>query len=89
MMTVLQFVSSLSDGGAETLVKDYGILFKRHPELQVRCVLVTLHNFKDSANYKRLKNSGVEIVSIYKNHNKLVSLNRKLFGSWYIPRNYR
>lgn len=86
MITVLQFVSSLSDGGAETLVKDYGILFKRHPELQVRCVLVTLHNFKDSANYKRLKNSGVEIVPIYKNHNKLVSLNRKLFGSWYIPR---
>ena len=64
MITVLQFVSSLSDGGAETLVKDYGILFKRHPELQVRCVLVTLHNFKDSANYKRLKNSGVEIVPI-------------------------
>lgn len=86
MITVLQFVSSLSDGGAETLVKDYGILFKRHPELQVRCVLVTLHNFKDSANYKRLQNSGVEVVSIYNRHNKFVSLHRQLFGSWYVPR---
>lgn len=86
MITVLQFISSLSDGGAETLVKDYGILFKRHSELQIRCVLVTLHNVKDSANYKRLQNSGVEIVSIYNRHNKLISLHRQLFGSWYVPR---
>lgn len=86
MITVLQFISSLSDGGAETLVKDYGILFKRHPELDVRCILVTLHNFKDSANYKRLQNSGVEVVSIYNHHNKFISLHRQLLGSWYVPR---
>ena len=86
MITVLQFISSLSDGGAETLVKDYGILFKRHSELQIRCVLVTLHNIKDSANYRRLQNSGVEIVSIYNHYNKLISLHRQLFGSWYVPR---
>lgn len=86
MTTVLQFISSFSDGGAETLVKDYGILFKQHPELQIRCVLVTLHNFKDSANYQRLQKSGVEVISIYNHHNKLVSLHRRLFGSWYVSR---
>lgn len=86
MITVLQFISSLSDGGAETLVKDYGILFKQHPEHQIRCVIVTLHNFKNSANYRRIQKAGVEVVSIYNQHNKFVSLHRKLLGSWYVPR---
>lgn len=85
MITVIQFVSSLSDGGAETLVKDYGIMFKRHPELKVRCIVVTLHNVKDSANYQRVKDSDIEVLSIYKNHNKLISLFRYVFGRVYIP----
>ena len=86
MITVLQFISSLSDGGAETLVKDYGILFKQHPEHQIKCVIVTLHNIKNTANYRRIQNAGVEVVSIYNHHNKIVSLHRHLFGSWYISR---
>ena len=86
MTTVLQLIPSLYDGGAETLVKEYGVQFRRHPELQIRCVLVTIHNFTDSANYKRLINSGVEHVSIYNHHNKLVSLHRLWFGGWYVPR---
>ena len=85
MRTVLQFISSLTDGGAETLVKDYGILFKRHPELGISCVLVPMHNVTDTANYRRLRNSGVEIAPIYPYHNKFISLHRKLFGKWYIP----
>lgn len=86
MITVLQFISSLSDGGAETLVKDYGILFKQHPECQIRCVIVTLHNFKNSANYRRIQEAGVDVVSIYNQHNKLISLYRQLLGFWYVPR---
>lgn len=84
-MKIIQFISSLSDGGAETLVKDYALTFKRHPELNIDCIIVTLHNFKNSANYKRLQNSGIEIIPIYKHHNKLVSFHRKIFGKWYVP----
>lgn len=86
MITVLQFISSLSDGGAETLVKDYGVLFKQHPELQIRCVIVTLHCVKNSANYKRLNGTGIEVVSIYKHHNPLISLHRRILGSKYVPK---
>lgn len=85
MKTVLQFISSLTDGGAETLVKDYGLLFKHYPELDIRCVLVTLHNVTNTANYRRLQDSGVEIIPIYPYHNKLISLHRSLFGKYYIP----
>lgn len=86
MVTVLQFISSLSDGGAETLVKDYGILFNRYSELNIRCIIVTLHCVKDSANYNRLKDSGVEVITIYRHHNPFVSLHRRFLGIKYVSR---
>lgn len=85
MTTVIQFFGALSDGGAETLVKDYGILFKKHPELDTKCVLVALHNVQGTANSERISNSNVEIRYIYDAvHSKKISIYRKLFGWFYV-----
>ena len=54
---------SLSDGGAETLVKDYVLFLDKE---RFEPIVLVDWIFTDSANYKRLKDSGVKIVSIYK-----------------------
>lgn len=53
---------SLSDGGAETLVKDY--VLGLDGEIFEPIVLVDWI-FPESANYKRLKNSNVRIITLY------------------------
>lgn len=72
---------SLSDGGAETLVKDYSILLDK--SLFEPIVLVDFIFF-DSANYKRLKNYGVKIVSLYPRYSILWRFVNKFFRNKYI-----
>lgn len=86
MYKVIQFFGALSDGGAETLVKDYGLLFLKHPELNTECVLVALHNVNGTANSKRIKDSGVKVRYIFERaHSWRTSLFRELFGWYYVP----
>ncbi len=56
------FEGSMADGGAETLVKDYCLLFDKsvfEPVVLVDWII------KKSANYRRLRDSGVRIISLY------------------------
>lgn len=85
MKTVIQLITSLSDGGAETLVKDYAIVFNNNSELGIKPVIVTINNDIQSANYKRLQEQNIRVISIYKHRSKLISLLRVLFGAFYIP----
>ena len=74
---------SLSDGGAETLVKDYVLFLDKtifKPIILVDWVL------KESANYQRLKDSGVEIISFYPKYSLFWRAVNKLFRNNYINR---
>lgn len=61
-VTVELFEGSMADGGAETLVKDYCLLFDRN---KFEPVVLVDWIIKKSANYRRLKDSGVRIISLY------------------------
>lgn len=61
-VTVELFEGSMADGGAETLVKDYCLLFDRN---RFEPVVLVDWIIKKSANYRRLRDSGVRIISLY------------------------
>lgn len=78
---VIQFIRDLSDGGAETLVKDYVRMMDKkvfHP------YIVTIRNYTNTAVYKQIHELGIEIIPIYPKWNLGIKLFNKLFGKQYI-----
>lgn len=72
---------SLSDGGAETLVKDYALLLDRsefEPYVLVDWI------FRDSANYSRLKDTDVKLMSLYPSYSIFWRAVNKFFRNRYI-----
>lgn len=72
---------SLSDGGAETLVKDYALLLDRkrfEPYVLVDWI------FTDSANYSRLKDTDVKLVSLYPSYSIFWRAVNRFFRNRYI-----
>lgn len=78
---VVEFITNLNDGGAETLVKDYAIMLQGKLDVTV----LTIRNFTHTGVYKTLREHGVKIVSVYPRWNLGIKLFNKLFGRWYIP----
>ena len=74
---------SLSDGGAETLVKDYVLFLDK---TIFKPIILVDWVFKESANYQRLKDSGVEIISFYPKYSLFWRAVNKLFRNNYINR---
>ena len=72
---------SLSDGGAETLVKDYALLLDRE---RFEPVVLVDWVFTDSANYSRLKNTDVKLVSLYPAYSIFWRAVNKFFRNRYI-----
>ena len=72
---------SLSDGGAETLVKDYVLFLDKE---RFEPIVLVDWIFTDSANYKRLKDSGIQIVSLYKRYSIFHRAVNKFFREKYI-----
>lgn len=82
MQKIMQFTTAMSDGGAETLIKDYAVLLDNR---EYDVVIATIYNVKHSANYTPLKENGVKIVSVFNSHSLLTRAFRTLFGRFYIP----
>ncbi len=78
---VVEFITNLSDGGAENLVKDYAIMLQGRMDVTV----LTIRNFTHTAVYKTLKEHGIKIVSVYPKWNIGIKIFNKIFGRWYIP----
>ena len=79
---IIEFIPSMYDGGAETLVKDYALCLDRSIfEVTILCI----YNIQKSANIQRLKENHIEILSIYHHHSLFNRILRVLFGEWYIP----
>lgn len=77
---------SLSDGGAETLVKDY-VLFLDKDRFEP--IVLVDWIFTDSANYKRLKDSVVRIIPMYKRYSIFYRAINKFFRERYIDHRLR
>lgn len=84
---VIQLLGGFSDGGAETVVKDYVCYYKKNivSNYKVDPIAVTIMNETTTANYKQVKNAGVKIISIYRKYNIVTKILRELFGKYYVP----
>ena len=75
------FEGSMADGGAETLVKDYCLLMDKsvfEPVVLVDWII------KKSANYRRLRESGVRILSLYPSYSLFWRGFNKFFREKYV-----
>lgn len=73
---VIEFITSLQDGGAETLVKDYALLMdKEHFDVTV----VVLHDIDGSANLSRLREAGIPIIALSSQDDVLKKIWRRIF----------
>lgn len=79
---VIEYISNLGDGGAETLVKDYVCLLDRN---RFDPIVVVLRGGVDSANKRTIVEKRIPIIEIYGNWNIWIRLWNKIFGWWYIP----
>ncbi len=73
---VIEFIQTVGDGGAETLVKDYALLMDRE---RFDVTVVVQHEIKDSANYQRLLESGIRVIALSAQNDTLKNIWRKIF----------
>lgn len=79
---VIEYITNLGDGGAETLVKDYVKLIDRN---RFDISVIVTRDFGPSANSKIIKESGIPIIYIYPHWNIFIRLWNKIMGFWYVP----
>ena len=79
---VIELIRSITDGGAETLLKDYALLLNKNL-FDVK--VVTLFYQPNSANYKILLKNNVKVYSIYNKWNFVTKGFNKVFGKIYVP----
>ncbi len=79
---VAEFIGSMNDGGAETLVKDYALLIDK---TKFSIEIFTIYGRDDSANSKRLKDANICIRSVFKKRTFFTIVVKKILGRWYIP----
>ena len=83
---VIELITNVGDGGAETLVKDYVRLLDRE---RFDVVVIARRDFGASANFQQIKESGIPIIFIYPRWNLFIKLWNKIMGAWYIPHKLR
>ena len=79
---IAEYVSSIQDGGAETLVKDYALMLDRN---KFDVVVIVMRRCPDTANDKILSSHGIKIISIYKNNSFIAKVWQRLNRWWYVP----
>lgn len=82
MIKVIEVITSLSDGGAETLVKDYVTLLDKN---KFSAKVLVVQNVTDTANQKRVLESHTEIISVFRKYNIISRLLRLCIGYFMIP----
>lgn len=58
---VIEFIQTVGDGGAETLVKDYARLIDKE---RFAVTVVVLHAVEDSANLRHLRENGIPVIAL-------------------------
>lgn len=73
---IIEFIQSVGDGGAETLVKDYALLMDKD---RFDVTVVVLHGVEDSANYQRLQEHGIPVIALSEQDDLLKKIWRQIF----------
>lgn len=73
---VIEFIQTMGDGGAETLVKDYALLMDRE---KFDVYVVVLHALEDSANLQRLREHDIQVIALSSQDDILKKIWHKLF----------
>lgn len=73
---VIEFIQTMGDGGAETLVKDYARLIDKG---RFAVTVVVLHALEDSANLRHLKNYGIPVIALSSQDDVLKRIWHRLF----------
>ena len=81
-MKVLQVVSAMDDGGAQTLIKDYAYLLDKD-KYEVK--IVVIQNIVNSANYKLVSELGITVIPVFRRYNVVSRIARKTIGNKYVP----
>lgn len=79
---VAHFVGQISDGGAETLIKDYALLLDKD---RFNVFIIVLRRETESANDQILQEAGVKIIPIYTSMSVPYRIFHKLNRWWYVP----
>lgn len=79
-VNVLEFIGSMNDGGAETLVKDYALLLNKE---KFNVKIVTIYDRNDTANSRRVKDGNVCLFPIFKKRCILTRVVKEFFG-WFV-----
>ena len=72
---VVEFITNMGDGGAETLVKDYMLLLDRE---KIEVCAVICFDDADSANLRRLRERNISVISLDPGRNLFYRVWRKL-----------
>lgn len=73
---VMEFVQSVGDGGAETLVKDYALLMDKE---RFDVTVVVQHALEDSANLRHLRENGIPVIALSSQEDILKRIWRRIF----------
>lgn len=83
---VVEIIESLSDGGAQSIVKDYACLIDKD---KYEMVVFTIYPCKYSANYRQVADAGVKVVSVFENYNFFAKILNRLCKKSIITRSLR
>lgn len=75
-VNVIEFIQTVGDGGAETLVKDYALLMDKE---RFQVTVVVLHDVADSANLRHLRSHGIPVIALSSQEDVLKKAWHKLF----------
>ena len=63
MKNIIEFIGTIADGGAESIVRDYARLVSND---EFKVIIVTIYPpLKSSANYRMLEREGIDVISIF------------------------
>lgn len=79
---IAEFIGTIADGGAETLVKDYALMLDKD---KFNVIVIVLRRSPNTANDAILSKSNVRIVPIYKKKTFIFRVIQKLNRWWYVP----
>ena len=79
---VVEFITSLGEGGAQSLVKDYAMMLNKEQfDVSVFCIFPIF----ESGPGQLVKQNKIVVNSVYPKYNKIYSFVNKLFGCFIVP----
>lgn len=82
MKRILELITLLGDGGAETLVKDYAIILQK---MGVQVTVMAVYGISDTANMNQLRNAGIVVEHVFPRCSPFYRFVKHTFGFVYVP----